>query len=564
MSRSDCENQKALPVSRFEATFAGMIRQHIALCLAFLLFSAPSAAELVMDDFENSQPVYDWLGDDCIVDFHFANPFPTAINNSAGVLRYQDVGGQYANVRLQLQETIDLTQGPAFDVLVYVPSGSIDGDQPYQVSLKLQDGSLPEPWLTQTEIIKDIELDRWQMLRFDFSKDPFVNLDAGSSHPMLRGDFDRILLQVNGENNTSQVTAYFDDFTQHHSTIDSIPTYDRLVWSDEFETEGPIDNEKWFHQTKLPSGGSWYNGEVQHYTNRRANAEVRNGVLHVTARKERFTDQGQTKDYTSARLNSKFAFAYGRVEVRARLPRGIGTWPAIWMLGRNIAEDGAYWQQQGYGRIGWPDCGEIDIMEHWGDNQNFVQSAIHTRSSFGNTINKGGLSLPTASDLFHVYGVTWTEDRLVFSVDGVTIYTYAPDTTDLEQWPFFEPQYLLLNLAVEPFIDPAIEEATMEVDYVRVYQEAVPTQVTQIVEPSAHKIYPNPVTDDLAIEVGRNQHGSAIVKTFTLDGQLLDSTKCAIDDGRIVVSSLTDQFPGLYFVRYTIDGQIYEHQVLKQ
>lgn len=148
-----------------------------------------------------------------------------------------------------------------------------------------------------------------------------------------------------------------------------------LVWYDEFNNDedtyisgvdNAVDATKWFHQTKFPNGSSWYNGEIQHYTNRKVNAYVSDGTLKIVAKKENFTEQGQTKNYTSARLNSKFAFTYGTIEIRAKLPTGVGTWPAIWTLGKNINERGAYWQQEGYGSVTWPACGEIDIMEHWG------------------------------------------------------------------------------------------------------------------------------------------------------------------------------------------------------
>ena len=103
-----------------------------------------------------------------------------------------------------------------------------------------------------------------------------------------------------------------------------------LVWSDEFAGTGSPNTNLWFHQTQLPAGGSWFNGELQHYTSRMVNSSVGNGVLKITARRESFSDQGQTKQFTSARLNSKFAFTYGQVDVRAKLPAGSGTWPAIW------------------------------------------------------------------------------------------------------------------------------------------------------------------------------------------------------------------------------------------
>ena len=167
----------------------------------------------------------------------------------------------------------------------------------------------------------------------------------------------------------------------------------------------PVDTRKWFHQTQLPNGRAWFSGELQHYTDRIANAYISNGTLKIVAKKEAFTDQGKTKQYTSARLNSKFAFKYGRVEVRAQVPADTGTWPAIWTLGKNIKEPGAYWQTEGYGTTSWPGCGEIDIMEHWGSRPNFVQSAMHTLSSSGDTLNRGGQTIATATTGFHIYSM---------------------------------------------------------------------------------------------------------------------------------------------------------------
>ncbi|MDB9948560.1 family 16 glycosylhydrolase [Porticoccaceae bacterium] len=230
-----------------------------------------------------------------------------------------------------------------------------------------------------------------------------------------------------------------------------------------------IDSEKWFHQTRLPDGNSWYNGEIQHYTDRIENAYVSDGTLKIAAIRESYTDQNRTKQFTSARLNSKYAFTYGRVDVRAKLPQGVGTWPAIWTLGKNITENGGYWQTQGFGTIGWPGCGEIDIMEHWGRNQNYVSSALHTPSSSGGTINVGGQYIGTASTEFHVYSLDWNADRMIFSVDGVEHYTYAPNDKNSATWPFDTPQYLLLNFAIEPSIANSFNEGEMEVDYVRVY-----------------------------------------------------------------------------------------------
>jgi beta-glucanase (GH16 family) len=269
-----------------------------------------------------------------------------------------------------------------------------------------------------------------------------------------------------GENGPS---AQVVSFCGGQYIFSSCNIFNTLVWSDEFNTNGAVNAANWHHQTQIPQGNSWYNGEVQHYTNRQVNANVNNGMLNIVARKETFTDQGVTKQYTSARLNSKFAFKYGRVEVRAKLPTGVGTWPAIWTLGKNIIEPGGFWSATN-GTVSWPACGEIDIMEHWGNNQNYVQSAIHTPSSFGSTVNIGGQIISTASTQFHIYTLEWTSEKMTFSVDGVVHYVYNPPVKDANTWPFDSDQYLLLNVAMQPAIDPLFTQSAMEIDYVRVYQ----------------------------------------------------------------------------------------------
>lgn len=255
--------------------------------------------------------------------------------------------------------------------------------------------------------------------------------------------------------------------------------YNDLVWSDEFNTNGVVDSNNWFHQTQLPAGGSWFNGEVQHYTNQQTNSFVDSGFLNIVAKKENFTDQNVTKQYTSARLNSKFAFKYGRIDVRAKLPIESGTWPAIWMLGKNVNEDGGYFDAL-YGTTNWPACGEIDIMEHGifpSENINFVQSAIHTTSSSGNTVNKGGTIASDLANSYHVYSMNWSPNQISFLLDGVIYYTYNPSVKDASTWPFDKEQYLLLNIALGGFagtIPSDFVQTSMVVDYVRVYQNTTP------------------------------------------------------------------------------------------
>ena len=255
------------------------------------------------------------------------------------------------------------------------------------------------------------------------------------------------------------------------TTTTSGTDFNTLVWADEFDGEGAINAEKWFHQTQLPPGGSWWGGLIQHYTDREVNSYLKDGYLNLVAKKEVFEDQGETKQYTSARLNSKFSFTYGKVEIRAKLPEGIGTWPAIWMLNKNINEDGAYWDNQGYGAVNWPSCGEVDILEHWGKNQDYVSSAVHNASSFGHKVkNLGGQNVKRASKEFHIYTIEWTEEKMVFSIDGVEHYQYKPSTKNSDTWPYDSDYYLILNIAIEPDIDPTFIESAMVVDYIRIYQ----------------------------------------------------------------------------------------------
>lgn len=516
----------------------------------------------VYDDFEGNGNISSWYGDDCGLDIRFPNPHPTDRNPSATVLRYEDTGGTFANVRFDVNGKLDLSTKQVFSLQIYLPSDGLSGNQSNQVSLKLQDGSLPNPWSTQSEIIKPVVLDEWQTLTFDFGRDNYRNLDPTSLPPTLRSDFSRVLIQVNGEDNSDRVRAYVDELQLLGNQEDE-PVFDQLVWSDEFEVDGAVDPQKWHLQTQIPQGDSWFNGEIQHYTDRPANASVSGGLLRVVAQKERFTDQGVTKDYTSARLNAKFAFTYGRVEVRAKLPRGVGTWPAIWMLGKNINERGAYWQTQGYGTTGWPDCGEIDLMEHWGDNQDYVSSAIHTPSSHGATINYGGRFLPNASDAFHVYTVVWTADKIVFSVDGAIHYTYEPEVKDGTTWPFDLDQYLLFNVAMLPNVDPAFTESALAIDYVRVYQERVVTGVADL-EAVGSTIYPNPFREQFDILTDRTSAGPVPVYLYDARGTLLRSDRVAMEGQRLTISKLADLPVGTYLIRYVIGGQAYVSKAIKQ
>ena len=538
-----------------------MLKSILSILFSTLLTTF-TFAQIIQDDFEGNGNITAWAGDDCSIVTNFSNPHSTSGNTSSTVLKYHDLGGQYANIRFDAGRNLDLTTYNTFTLKIYVPSSGLTGNQNNQISLKLQDGNLAAPWSTQSEIIKPILLNTWQTITFDFANDPFTNLNGTSAAPTQRSDFNRILLQVNGENNNDQVLAYIDDFYYFDSIVPP-PVYNNLVWSDEFNTNGPIDPNKWFHQTQLPQGGSWFNGEIQHYTNRTANSVVNNGVLNLIARKETFTDQGHTKQYTSARLNSKFAFTYGRVEVRAKLPTGVGTWPAIWMLGKNITETGAYWQTQGYGTTGWPACGEIDIMEHWGNNQNYVSSATHTTSSSGNTINHGGQTIPTVSTAFHVYTLEWRPDRLIFSVDSVVHFTYQPTVRNAATWPFDAEQYMLFNIAIQPSITPSFTQSSMDVDYIRIYQET-PVGLSEKALFNSLKLYPNPANEKLTVEVSSTLQNSTSVQIYSVQGKLVNTFNASVQQNKIELNKIDSLQSGMYFLTFQLDGKQYNAKFLKQ
>ncbi len=528
------------------------------LLVFFFLLSFNNFGQTVQDDFEGNGNITTWFGDNCGLNNNLVNPFQQSINTSSTVLEYNDTGGQYANVRFNVATNFDLSTYNTFKLKIYVPTTGLTGGQTNQISLKLQDGTLGAPWSTQSEIIKPIALDQWQEVTFDFENDNYINLDVSSPPPITRTDFNRVVIQVNGENNNDHVLAYIDDILQEESTSND-PVFDNLVWSDEFEGAGAISSTNWHHQTQLPNGSGWYNGEIQHYTNRTDNSYVSNGTLKIVAKKETFTDQGKTKDYTSARLNSKFTFKNGRVEVRAKLPYGVGTWPAIWTLGKNINEDGGYWDIQGFGTAGWPACGEIDIMEHWGTDQNFVQSALHTPSSSGNTVNKGGQTIATASSAFHVYTLDWFEDKMVFKVNGVKHYTYEPAILNSSTWPFEDDQFILLNVAILPsIIDTGFTESEMEIDYVRVYQESA-LSISDFNKNNI-KIFPNPVADTLKVELPIDLKSSRAT-IYTISGQEVTSFIQNESDLNLDMSGYKT---GIYFIRFQKKGKTTTFKILKK
>lgn len=236
----------------------------------------------------------------------------------------------------------------------------------------------------------------------------------------------------------------------------------KLLWSEEFNYTGLPDPNKWAYDI---GGHGWGNNELQFYTEADTNnALVKGGKLTITAKKE-------TKDknaYTSARLvtRDKQEFKYGKIEVRAKLPAGRGTWPAIWMLGTNIKE------------VGWPKSGEIDIMEHVGYDPGVIVGTVHSDlyNHMKGTQITGRKTIPDFDKAFHVYAIDWSKEKIDFLIDD-TLYLSIPNKyKTLEEWPFDAPHYLLLNLAIggnwggKEGVDDTIFPAKFEIDYVRWFE----------------------------------------------------------------------------------------------
>jgi len=333
---------------------------------------------------------------------------------------------------------------------------------------------------------------------------------------------------------------------------------DTLVWSDEFNGSGAPDPAKWGYD--LGAGG-WGNNEIQTYTNSTQNARQSGGVLIITAMKSGTA-------WTSARLLTryKFDFTYGTVIFRAKLPVGTGTWPALWMLGANLATKG------------WPACGEVDVMEHVGKDPGLVHSSLHTPSSYGATVNTGAKFVSTYGTDFHTYQVKWNADKMEFSVDSVLFYTYNPAVKNNSTWPFNNPFFLIMNVAMggnwgsdpqyetgglKNGIDPTLYTATMEVDYVRVYQTihypfgTGDNRGGNNMNPDKIHLSPNPT--DGKVQISMPSGMSATATVFNTEGRNVTQFSAITPVTEIDLSALPK---GLYCIRLQSEGNIFTKRLI--
>ncbi|MCF7925819.1 MAG: family 16 glycosylhydrolase [Candidatus Izimaplasma sp.] len=343
------------------------------------------------------------------------------------------------------------------------------------------------------------------------------------------------LSACNGTNNNNyNDRSLVTDDCDHLDNIDEW----QPVWCDEFDEDGLPDDTKWDYDV---GGSGWGNNELQYYTESDLdNAYVEDGNLHIQALKEAMSG----RDYTSARLVTKYRgdWLYGKIQIRAKLPEGRGTWPAIWMLPTE-------WQ---YG--GWPDSGEIDIMEHVGYDEGNVHGTIHTAAYNHGLGTQIGYSktVEDATSAFHVYEMEWEPNKITLFIDGEQFaqFGYNPmaniGTENSDAWPFDETFHLILNIAIGGFwggaqgVDDSLFPTEMVVDYVRVYQKDYagmdtenPSSVTELglLEATFQSIQVmwDHAEDDVMIEsydifVDGTLAGNTTVNSFTIKGLDPDTT----------------------------------------
>lgn len=360
------------------------------------------------------------------------------------VLNFSLVGGQ---LKYQLNNGGNTFFNAAFNSVVGATSSS-DGCYNYDTS------GLKTVTLSPSEsvVVANNVPNQTRGTMMNFSDGGFMGYYIGqNSYEILSITNNRMVVRaVMGGN---PALAWYHTFTTIQPTQSPDVDYTNLVWSDEFNTDGAPDSSKWGYDI---GAGGWGNAEAQYYTNNTSNVEVVGGNLKITARAENFNGSS----YTSARLKSenKFEFTYGKVEVRAKLPTGAGTWPAIWMLGENYATNS------------WPACGEIDIMEHKGNEQDKIYGTLHYPGNSGGNGNSNSTMISGASTQFHTYKTIWSPGSVKLYVDDVLFHTVVNNGS----LPFNADFFMILNVAMGGTfggaISPSFMQSSMEIDYVRVYQ----------------------------------------------------------------------------------------------
>ena len=318
-----------------------------------------------------------------------------------------------------------------------------------------------------------------------------------------------------------------------------------LSWADEFNGNA-LDETVW---TKFFDGNP-SNGELQFYTPRSENIVVSNGTLKLIARRETYTGQGPymsqpvTRNYTSGKVETlnKKHFRYGKFEASMKLPRAKGSWPAFWMLGENLFQSG----------IGWPRCGEIDIMEHGQDFDN-LGAAIHTQA-YNHTIGTqktGTYNISNYDTEFHVYGVEWDTNKMIFSVDGNKYFSVTKQLlgSTEAQWPFDQPFWMILNHAVGGAWGGTPDDSkfpiTTEIDWVRVYHDQQTATLENYFYQESLKLYPNPVNDILNLDISGFDNKQIWVRICDISGNEVLNESIESKVSKFEINHLSK---GIYFL----------------
>ncbi|MDD7914391.1 glycoside hydrolase family 16 protein [Polaribacter ponticola] len=352
--------------------------------------------------------------------------------------------------------TFEQTIGPAFIPGTYAGHIGVGGDQCHDDNVATTMFGVKNvsfaPSTSKAATVGSYNNEPYKGTSFKISDGGFMGWYVGAStYDIISITNDELIVRVIEDPASGSGAAWYHKFTSTKPTQGANYTYNNLVWEDDFNTDGAPDATKW---TNDLGAGGWGNGELQDY--KTENAVVEGGSLKITAKKD------ASGNYTSSRLKSQglYKFTYGRVEVKAKLPAAQGTWPAIWMLGSNFPT------------VGWPQSGEIDIMEQTGADKNTTLGTCHwfdtasgTKADYGETT-----SVSNASSEFHLYTLEWTDTAIKIYVDDVKFY----ELTNNADLPFNADFFLILNVAMGGSlggtIDPAFTEDSMEIDYVKVFQ----------------------------------------------------------------------------------------------
>ena len=315
----------------------------------------------------------------------------------------------------------------------------------------------------------NVQVNKEELYQYHYTSSYNVPLIWSSSNPEVATvDEKGLVTPIKAGRTLITLTNGVESCSSNFAVIHQWGEY-QMVWEDDFA--GPILDESVWNIEE--GGGGWGNKELQYYTNRTENLRIEDGCLVIEARKENYGN----RSYTSARINTreKKAFEYGKIEARISLPSGGGTWPAFWMMGND------------YRKVGWPKCGEIDIMEHVGNKPSMVSYAIHTPQKNGSSGNNwySQSYFDDVENNFHVYGIEWIKeekygcDVIHFTFDGKITATIQEDISHIDEnyyWPFNKEHFIIFNLAIGGTMGGSVDDAIfnqqriMYVDWVRVYQ----------------------------------------------------------------------------------------------